>query len=87
MQEDEREKLESFTIDLSKKVTEIGDKIKIQSLMLEGIQHQAKANDESFKKSQHLFDDALISLDRDKRSSLILFLLVVIAVLVYILRT
>lgn len=86
MQEEEGAKLHSFTLDLSKKVTEISDKIKVQSLMIEGIQNQVKTNDESFIKSQHLFAQALKRLDRDKRGTLILFLLIVVIVLVYILR-
>lgn len=87
MQEGGNEKLQTFTIDLSKKVTEISDKIKNQSLMLESIQYQAKNNADSFRKNQHMFSEALATLDHDKRNTLIALLLIVIIVLVYILRT
>lgn len=86
MQEEETEKLQTFTVDLSRKVTEISDKIKTQSLMLEAIEHQAKNNDNAFRTSQHLFADALKRLDHDKRTSLIFILLLIIVILLYVLK-
>lgn len=87
MQNTDNEKLRSFTIDLSRQVTEISDKIKNQSIILESVKHQAKNNDESFKKNQDIFLDVLRRLDNDKRNLLIVFLLAIISVLIYILRS
>lgn len=83
---EETEELKTFTVDLSRKVTEITDKIKTQSLMLETIQGQAKANDEAFKKNKNIFSDTLHRLDNDKRNSLIVLLLLAIIFLTYILK-
>lgn len=81
----ETEKLQDFTMDLSKKVTEMSSKIKNQSLILESIENQAECNSEIFSRNQGLFGEALNKLEKDKRGILIVFLLAVIAVLIYIL--
>lgn len=86
METPENEQLHTFTVDLSRKVTEISDKIKNQSLILESIGHQAKNNDQSFKKNQDLFSEALIKLDKDKRNMLIIILIFIIIILLYILK-
>lgn len=82
----ENEKLHSFTVDLSKKATEIKNQISTQSLMLESIQYQSNKNQESFQQNKDIFTAALIMLDKDKRNIVIMGLVLTIFLLIYILK-
>lgn len=86
MESPEKTVLHSAAVELTKKASEISEKIKSQSLMLESIQVQVDSNSETFKKNQNVFFDALDRLDRDKRNVLIVFLAFVVILLLYILK-
>lgn len=86
MESPEKIALHSCAVQLTKKASEISEKIKNQSLMLESIQVQVDSNSQTFKKNQSVFFDALDRLDRDKRNVLMMFLILVVVLLVYALK-
>lgn len=87
MENTENAALHECAIDLTKSATEISNKIKNQSLILESIQSQIESNDQTFKKNQGIFSIALDRLDNDKRNILIVFLIALILLLAYIIKT
>jgi len=87
MENTENTALHECAIDLTKSATEISNKIKNQSLIIESIQSQIESNDQTFKKNQGIFSIALDRLDHDKRNILIVFLIALILLLAYIIKT
>ena len=66
---------------------EISSKIKAQSYVIETINSEAKTNLSKFDTSNEAFKSALDEYENDKRNLLILFLLLMVAVLLYYLRS
>lgn len=87
MEMPEKTVLHSCAVELTKKASEVSEKIKAQSAMLESIQVQVDSNSQVFKRNQGVFFDALDRLDRDKRNVLMMFLFLVVFLLVYMLKS
>lgn len=84
---DKEQLLYQSSVNLTKAATEIAKKIDDQSFVIEAITNESQKSLDKFGKNSHAFSLAIETLENDKRSILIMILLVVVILLVCYLRS
>lgn len=72
---------------LSEKAINIQEKIKSQDYIIESIQVNAEGNQQELRNNESIFYSSMDKLNKDKRNTVILFLLFIVAILLCIIKT